>query len=65
MEIHLAKEVGISGKWQKVGFVAVSCTHTITVVVCYGQCRCTGKALILGTSLKVSFTQDGKAEAMV
>lgn len=65
MEFHLAKEVGVNGKWQKVSFVGVSCTHITAVIVCYGQCSCTSKAFFLGTSLKVSFTQDGKVDAMV
>lgn len=63
MEIHLAKEVGVSGKWQNVSFVAVSSTHIIAVIVCYGWCS--GKTFFLGASLKVGFTQDGKVDAMV
>lgn len=37
MEAHLAREGEVSGNWQKVSFVDVSCIHIIAVIVCYSQ----------------------------
>lgn len=37
MEVCLAKGGGVSGNWQKVHFVDVSCIHITVVIVCYSE----------------------------